>query len=421
MIVQARLADAGFLHEPRLARLLTVLDGDGEETRVIGGAVRNALLGLAAGDVDLATTAVPEVVVARVEADGMRAVPTGLTHGTVTVIVASRPFEVTTLREDVETDGRRARVVFGRDFAHDARRRDFTVNALSASADGRVFDYVGGLADLAAGRIRFIGTARERIQEDYLRVLRFFRFHAAYGRGPLDAEGFAAAIAERAGLEYLSRERIRAELLKLLVARRAAAVVEAMAGAGLLGVLRAGIAQPQRFARVAAIEQAGASAPDAVLRLAALGVQIAEDAERLRRGLRLSNEEYERLAGAASALVALHGRDNAPPARELREMLFRRGRQAAADALILAQAEAGVAVDADDWRAARRFVADTPLPRLPFSGAEVMAKGVANGRLVGEILKRLQGLWIRAGFPKDGPTLAKLLDEAVAQQQKAKR
>jgi poly(A) polymerase len=416
MSAQAQLPDPNFLHEPRLSRLLGVLDGRGEETRVIGGAVRNAMLGFAAGDVDLATTALPQVVIARVEADGMRAVPTGLAHGTITVVVDGHPFEVTTLREDVETDGRRARVVFGRDFAHDARRRDFTVNALSANAQGEVFDYVAGLDDLSQGRIRFIGTARARIREDYLRVLRFFRFHAAYGRGGLDEEGFAAVIAERAGLEQLSRERIRAEVLKLLVARRAPEVVAIMSDAGLFASLRAGIAHKARFARLALIEAASAMPADPLLRLGAVAVQTVEDAQRLRERLRLSNEEYERLANAATVLAGLHGSDHPPEPRQLREMLFRHGRGITTDALMLAQAEASVAADDAQWLSARRFVADTPTPTLPFSGADVVARGVPSGRLVGDILKRLQALWIRAGFPKDPATLVKLLDDAITKE-----
>jgi poly(A) polymerase len=416
MTAQAQLPDLNFLREPRLSRLLAVLDGRGEETRLIGGAVRNAMLGFAAGDVDLATTAVPEEVIARVEAAGMRAVPTGLAHGTITVVVDGHPFEVTTLREDVETDGRRARVVFGRDFAHDARRRDFTVNALSANARGEVFDYVTGLVDLAQGRIRFIGAARARIREDYLRVLRFFRFHAAYGRGALDEEGLAAVIAERAGLEQLSRERIRAELLKLLVSRRAPEVIEMMSDAGVFGCLRVGIALKARFARLTLVEAASGMAADPLLRLAAVAVQTVEDAQRLRERLRLSNDEYERLANAAAVLARLHGLDKPPEPRGLREMLFRYGRGIAADALILAQAEAGVAEGDARWLSARRFIADTPAPRLPFSGADVMARGVASGRVVGDVLKRLQALWIRAGFPKDPLALAKLLDEAIAKE-----
>ena len=182
------------LDEPRLRRLLEVLNPPGEETRFVGGAVRDALLGRPLSDVDLATTMLPQAVIARTKAARMRSIPTGIAHGTVTVMVEARSFEVTTLREDIETDGRHATVRFGRDFDADARRRDFTMNALSAGADGRVFDPVGGTDDLAAGRVRFIGDAATRIREDYLRILRFFRFHATYGSGDLDPAGLEAAV-----------------------------------------------------------------------------------------------------------------------------------------------------------------------------------------------------------------------------------
>src|SRR4051812_47651281 len=190
-----------WLKEKPLADLLSVLDRDGEEARVVGGAVRNALLGLPHGDVDIATTAPPAEVTRRAEAAGFKGVPTGFDHGTVTVVIGGRPFEVTTLREDVETFGRRATVKFGRDWKRDAERRDFTMNGLSLSADGDVHDFVGGVEDLKARRVRFIGDAATRIAEDYLRILRFFRFHAYYGEGPLDAEGLHAAIVARGGLE----------------------------------------------------------------------------------------------------------------------------------------------------------------------------------------------------------------------------
>ena len=193
----------------------------------------------------------------RARAAGFGVAPTGLAHGTVTVIVDGRPLEVTTLRRDVDTDGRHAKVAFGRDFRDDALRRDFTINALSLTRDGRVQDYVGGLADLAAGRVRFIGEARRRIGEDFLRILRFFRFSARYGDGKLDPQGFAAAIAEREGLAILSRERVRAELLKLVVAPHAVAVLAAIGDAGLLMPLVGGQTDAARFARLAAIGAAG--------------------------------------------------------------------------------------------------------------------------------------------------------------------
>ena len=228
------LSDAAWLRKGALARLLQVLDCDGEEARVVGGAVRNALLGEPISEFDVATTAVPQEVIRRATAAGFKPVPTGIDHGTVTVVIESRPFEVTTLRQDLETFGRHANVRFGRDWRADAGRRDFTMNALSASADGVVHDYVGGRADLEARRVRFIGDAQTRIAEDYLRILRFFRFHAAYGRGLPDAAGLAACIAARAGLAQLSRERVRMELLKLLLARHATPALVAMAESGLL-------------------------------------------------------------------------------------------------------------------------------------------------------------------------------------------
>ncbi len=208
---------------------------------MVGGAVRNALIGVAPGDIDIATTAPPQEVIRRVEAAGLKAVPTGLAHGTITVVVDGHPFEVTTLREDVETFGRHATVAFGRDWRRDAERRDFTMNALSASRDGVVHDYVGGLADIAQRRVRFIGEAGTRIAEDYLRILRFFRFHAVYGEGPPDATGVAACIAGRAGLAQLSRERIRMEMMKLVLGKHAVPMLVVMAESGLLEQVLGGV------------------------------------------------------------------------------------------------------------------------------------------------------------------------------------
>src|SRR6478672_10004804 len=217
--------EAPWLKSGPAARVLGLLNGDGEEARVVGGAVRNALLKIPIGDIDIATTAVPDEVIRRAKAAGIKSVPTGIEHGTVTLVVEARPFEVTTLREDVETYGRKAKVAFGRDWARDAERRDFTINGLSVDAEGVVHDHVGGLADIAARRVRFIGDPARRIAEDYLRVLRFFRIHAAYGEGEPDRAGYLACIAARGGLAGLSAERVRMEILKLMIAKGAAASV----------------------------------------------------------------------------------------------------------------------------------------------------------------------------------------------------
>jgi poly(A) polymerase len=396
----------------RLLDILDVLNGGGEETRIIGGAVRNALLGLPTGDVDLATTALPETIIARARAAGFKPVPTGIEHGTVTVVVRGRPFEVTTLRQDIATDGRHAIVRFGRDFDEDARRRDFTVNALSVSADRALHDPVAGLVDLRSGRIRFIGDPRERIREDYLRILRFFRFHAAYGEGPLDRAGRDAAIAEREGLAVLSAERIRAEILKFVRAGRAGEVAQEISDAGFFERIFGGIAYPFLFARLTEIAK---TADDPVLRLGALAVVVREDADRLRGRLRLSNAEHKRLVEMADASAAWRNRDTVPDERDLRAQLFLAGRTAASDALTLAHAASGAAPDDVAWVAAAEFLADTPEPRLPVTGDDVMASGRVRGKLVGAALKSLQARWIRAGFPREPATVARLLDEVLSE------
>jgi poly(A) polymerase len=226
------LAEVPWLKSGPAARVLALLNGDGEEARVVGGAVRNALLNIPAGDIDIATTALPDEVVRRAKAAGIKSVPTGIEHGTVTLVVDAHPFEVTTLREDTETFGRKAKVAFGRDWVRDAERRDFTINGLSVDAEGRVHDHVGGLADIAARRVRFIGDANQRIAEDYLRILRFFRMHAVYGADEPDRVGYLACIGGRAGLASLSAERVRMEILKIVVAEGAPVAVTAMADAG---------------------------------------------------------------------------------------------------------------------------------------------------------------------------------------------
>ena len=404
-----RLTDLSVLQSPPLARALALLNADGEEVRLVGGAVRDLLLGETPGDFDIATTATPEIVMARAKAAGVAFAPTGVEHGTVTLILEGATIETTSLREDIETDGRRAKVRFGRDFVADAMRRDFTLNALSLDAQGFVHDYVGGLADLAASRVRFIGEARQRIREDFLRILRFLRFSARFGDGALDPAGLSAAIAERAGLATLSAERVRAEIMKVLVALRGSYVLGVAEGAGLLGPTLGGIAYPARLARLAQIEPSG----DAALRLAALAVVVREDAERLREKLRLSNAEGDRLGAAARGLESLHGLTAPPSLGDLRIALFERGRTAARDAVLLAHADSGVAMNDLRWLAAHRFLADTPEPRLPFTGAELLARGLPQGRQVGAALKVLQAKWIRAGFPREPERLAQLLAQAL--------
>ena len=397
-----------FLANAELAHLCALLNPPGAETRVVGGAVRAALMGQDPADFDLATTLLPQAVLEIARHNKIKAIPTGIEHGTVTLVQNGTPFEVTTLREDIATDGRHAKVRFGRSFVADALRRDFTMNALSVSGDGRLHDYVGGETDIFARRVRFIGAASQRIAEDYLRILRFFRFHAAFGHGPPDAEAMTAIIAARHGLPRLSRERVRAELLKLLAMPGAAEIVEIMSDCGIFDLLLAGVAYPARLAKL--VQRAGSGA-DALLRLAALAVQTGEDSDRLRERLRLGNAEHGRLAGAAEIAIILHGRSETPERDELQKLMLLHGGAAVRDGLWLAETDAGSAVS---WRKTRNLLATLPQPRLPFSGADLQRLGVASGPEMGAILKKLQGNWIRAGFPKDPAVLAQLLEACVA-------
>ncbi|HSY54816.1 MAG TPA: CCA tRNA nucleotidyltransferase, partial [Bradyrhizobium sp.] len=304
-----RLERAPWLKTGPAARVLALLSTDGEEARVVGGAVRNALLDLPIGDIDIATTAIPEEVTRRAKAAGIKSVPTGIEHGTVTLVIDAHPFEVTTLREDTETFGRRAKVAFGRDWVRDAERRDFTINGLSVDAEGLVHDHVGGLEDIAARRVRFIGDPGKRIAEDYLRILRFFRIHAAYGAGPPDRAGYLACIAGRAGLAGLSAERIRVETLKLMVADGAIDAVDAMVDGGLLLPIFGGIAYTGPFAILISVERALGLVADPIRRLGALAVAVTEDARRLASRLRLTNAETKALDSMGHRWWRLAGMD----------------------------------------------------------------------------------------------------------------
>jgi poly(A) polymerase len=384
-----------------LRSVLSALNGGAEEARIVGGAVRNALLGLPATDIDIAVTCLPEETMRRAQGAGFRAVPTGIEHGTITIVAEGQPFEATTLREDVETDGRRAKVRFGRDFAHDAARRDFTINALSLDADGKLHDDVGGLADIAARRVRFIGEAAQRIHEDYLRILRFFRFHAGYGEGAPDATGLAACIAGRDGLDGLSRERIRAEVLKLVMSRGAVPTLAAMSSAGIWQRVTGGLCWPERLARLVS------ALPDASMieRLAAAAVMTRADAGRLRERLRLSNAEHDTLQKAAIAFERLHDADM-PGDRELRRLAHRLGLRPLL--LAIAAGHSGAQAEAMD-----RLAAEAALPAFPLSGRDVFALGVPPGPAMGAALARAEALWAEADFPLDGAALARIMAEAA--------
>jgi poly(A) polymerase len=325
------------------------------------------------------------------------------------VVIDKHPFEVTTLRQDVETYGRHAKVAFGRDWKADAERRDFTINALSATRHGDVYDYVGGLEDLAERRVRFIGDPAKRIAEDYLRILRFFRFHASYGVGHPDAAGLHACIAGRDGLERLSRERVRTELLKLLLAPHAAPTLTAMNDAGLLTRFLGGIAHVAAFENMVKVEAAIGAKPDPTRRLGALAVLVAEDAERLWQKLRLTNNEHERLTSMAE------GWRRISPAlgERARALLYRLKAERFTDHALLGWARSQASAHDAAWRDLATLPQRWTPPVFPLKAADFMARGVEKGPAIGAAMAAAEKAWLEAGFPADKVALDKIAGDAA--------
>jgi poly(A) polymerase len=409
-MTDARVLNAPWLTSGPAARVLALLNADGEEARVVGGAVRNALLGIPIGDIDIATTALPTEVIRRAKAASIKSVPTGIEHGTVTLVLDGHPFEVTTLREDTETFGRKAKVSFGRDWVADAHRRDFTINGLSVTSDCIVHDHVGGLDDIAARRVRFIGDPAMRIAEDYLRILRFFRIHAAFGEGEPERCGTLACIAGREGLATLSAERIRMEMLKLLVADGAVGAVGAMTDGGLLTTILGGVAYLGPFAAMAAAEAELELPRSPIRRLAAVAVAVTEDARRLAARLKLSNAEAKALDAMGHRWWRLGSADE-PRARRL---LYRLGETNYRDRLLLAWARAGLNRDAPRWRELALLPQRFTPPKFPLKAADFIALDVAEGPLLGHVLTLAEDAWLAADFPLDQPTLDAIAAQAAA-------
>jgi poly(A) polymerase len=402
------LADAPWLRSGATARVLALLDGHGEEARVVGGAVRDALLQIPTGDIDIATTALPAEVIRRARAAGVKSVPTGIEHGTVTLVVDAQPFEVTTLRQDIETFGRKAKVAFGRDWVADAQRRDFTINGLSVDAGGVVHDHVGGLDDIAAKRVRFIGDPNQRIAEDYLRILRFFRIHAAYGAGELDRAGYLACIRGREGLANLSAERVRMEMLKLMVAQGAVGAIDAMADGGLLLPIFGGVAYTGPFAAMISAERLLGLKADPVRRLGALAVGVTEDARRVAMRLRLTNAEAKALDSMGHRWWRLAGMDEATARRRL----YRLGADRYRDRLMLAWARARGDTDAH-WQRLATLPERWSAPEFPLKAADFIARGIAEGPMLGQVLARAEDAWLAADFPLDQSSVKNIADQTV--------
>jgi poly(A) polymerase len=376
-------------------RLLDALGADEGLTRYVGGCVRDELLDLPVSDVDLATRLRPEDVVRRLESARIRAVPTGIDHGTITAVSNGHPFEVTTLRRDVSTDGRRATVAFTDDWEEDAARRDFTINALSADpVTGLVYDYFGGKEDLLARRVRFIGDPLERIAEDHLRILRFFRFHARFGQGDPDGPALAACSLRSNDLMALSRERIADELLKLLAVADPTPTLEIMLDHAILRPVLPEIdpgASGRLEALVSAERHAGID-PDPIRRLAALLPDDPKLAEGIAVRLKLSNKARKRLACAV---------DPDQPANA-RAVAYYSGIDCALDRLLLA-GDASVAAGIASWQ----------IPRLPISGGTLIERGLAQGPVVAKTLQKIERRWVESGFPGGGD-FERIVAEALA-------
>lgn len=403
-------ARTAWMRAKPLSKVMQALTQDGGDARFVGGAVRDTLLGLPVKDVDIATPLAPDEVVRRLKLNGIAAVPTGIEHGTVTAVAEGKSFQVTTLRRDVATDGRHATVAFAADWREDAARRDFTINALYANGDGEIFDYHHGLDDLAAGRVRFIGDAYVRIREDYLRILRFFRFHAWYGKSAIDEAALKACASEKAGLAQLSGERLQQEFLRLLEAEKPIEALRAMAAAGILAEMLPGTLDIPLLERLCAIDGANFFTPDPVLRMSALLSCDAAAAAAVADRFKLSNRDRLRLEDITTAQEKILPYLSI---REARKLLYRLGRERFKDRVMLHWAADTKTSNTVSWRALLALAEMWQRPVFPLTGREVMQAGVPEGPLVGQILHEVEEWWIDSDFIEDEFSLAERLKAVV--------
>lgn len=373
-------------------------------TRYVGGCVRNALWGVAVSDIDMATQMEPNAVAEALKSARIKTVPTGIAHGTLTAVVGGKPYEITTLRRDVETDGRRAVIAYTQDWAEDAQRRDFTVNALYASADGEIFDPTGqGLDDIAARRFRFVGEAQDRVQEDYLRILRLFRFMAWYGQDAKIAKAALTACRDnRGGLKTLSAERVWSELKKLLSAPNPVRSVRIMLQQELLDTVLPEASNVDGLDRLVALEAREQIAPDPLLRLMAMMGREPLPATLLAKRMKMSNRESGRLKAWASDSESLSC-DMAERARM--QAIYRAGQQVILDRARLRAAGARDPIESSHWMTLADLALGWTPPTFPLRGADLMKAGVPKGPELGKALSALEALWIRSGFSTEKPQL----------------
>ncbi|KZL18028.1 CCA-adding enzyme [Pseudovibrio axinellae] len=391
-----QLLQRGWLDSAVVQRVFDVLEQDGDVARAVGGTVRNSLLGESVDDVDIACTALPEVVLARAQAAGIKAIPTGVDHGTVTLVIDGVPIEVTCLREDVETHGRHATVKFGRDWTKDAERRDFTMNALYVNRNGDLFDPLGGVEDCLNRHLRFIGEAHARIREDYLRILRFFRFFATYGRGTIDARGYAACVELKDGLSHLSKERITKEVLRTLCAPRALEALELMERGGILQLVLGEDAVCFRFARLLELEDLPRAAMSPVLRLGGLaGRKVAPY-------LRLSNAQTKQIDRADDVAEIL--RKSVDKGQDLKGLLIAFGVDGVVDGLLTAWMYGDLSTQAE-FRDLLLFANNWEIPSFPLTGKMMISAGIPTGPEMGKAMRLGQQIWAESDYQSSADLL----------------
>lgn len=410
----ATLPRIGWLAEPDVIRVMDALLA-GASARYVGGCVRDRVRGVPSTgrqvDVDIATAASPERVIELLQASGIKAAPTGIEHGTITAISNHRPVEITTLRRDVATDGRRAEVAFTDDWMADAMRRDFTMNAIYADADGALFDPLGGISDAKAGLVRFAGDPDTRIKEDYLRILRFFRFYAWCGKGEIDRDGLQACARNISGLAQLSPERVAKELLKLLAAETPAPAMRQMAASGVLSAVLPEARNIERLVAMADIDARHFFEPDAILRLGALLADDGDEAARLAARLRLSNAQRDRLSAMLSARERVFCYMSV---REIRRTAYRMTPEAMHDAARLRWAEDPKRIhNAVQWRALLPMIETWQKPKLPLTGDQVRLAGVPDGPQIGRVMREVEEWWIDADFTTDEFSIIERLKAVV--------
>lgn len=405
------IAHADWLQNPILQSLLAALNTHGEEARIVGGAVRNTLLDKPVSDIDIATTTLPNETIERLNAAGFKTVPTGIDHGTITAVKDGFVAEVTTLRADIETDGRHAKVIFGKDWQADATRRDFTINALYCTHNGQIIDLVGGLKDIPSKTIRFIGEASERIEEDYLRILRLFRFFAQYGSGRPDAEALKASARLKGGLETLSAERIQAEMLKLLSVKDPS---RALLWMRQTGVLTAILPESEKWGidtipELIAAEQSLGWAPDALLRLIAITPMIEERRQQLSERWKLSSRAKTRLLG--HAMITPLSEETSEVA--LKKRLYWEGTEAITDHIRISLAQARAKAEREDsalvqagkFSALLKIIEAYEKPVFPLSGQDLIEADIPRGPEMGQRLKAAEAVFVETGFTLDKAAL----------------